>query len=230
MCAVVLNPGIRGWARSSEGYFFWRRPGRPEPPPTLMDSFTYGDKRELAGDALALASALYEDLQNDEVGTAEAVLARLHEIASALQVGKDEQRKHGRELRVASNQGVGWDWLSLCANIRNESQDEHLLFSASGVGNTEVVRGILEAGASVDVRDADGYSPLSVAATVGHPEVVRLLLRFGANADVENVECIPLVEEVLDEISYSPLDGVGAGEWVVLCGVVWCGVVWCRVG
>ena len=185
-----------------------------------MDKFTYGEKVQLADKALDLARQLYEDVQNDDLRSSEAVLARLHEIAAALQAKQAEQRKQGRTLQVASNQGIGNDWLSLCANIRNESQDEHLLFSASGVGNANVVRGILEAGASVNVRNADGYSPLSVAATLGHPEVVSLLLRFGADACVQNVECIPLVEEVLDEISYSPLDNVSAGKSVAhLAGV-----------
>ena len=177
-----------------------------------MDSFTYGKGHQLTGETLKLARKLYKDVEQDNVEGSEAVLSRLHEIASALQTVDADQRRQGDDLPYACNQGIGNDWLSLCADICNISQDEYLLFSASGVGNVDVVRGILEAGASVDVCNVNGYSPLSVAATVGNPDIVRLLLRHGADACIQNVEKVPLIEEVLDEITYSPLDGVDAGK------------------
>jgi ankyrin repeat protein len=49
-------------------------------------------------------------------------------------------------------------------------------------GSAEVARALLDAGAEVNVQDADGVTPLMRAARRGKPDLVRLLLDSGALA------------------------------------------------
>jgi ankyrin repeat protein len=46
-----------------------------------------------------------------------------------------------------------------------------------------VVKLLLNAGADVEAKDADGYFALFIAAQEGHPKVVKLLLDAGADKD-----------------------------------------------
>ena len=60
-----------------------------------------------------------------------------------------------------------------------------LVFAASN-GRTEVVRLLLDAGASVDATDDWGCTAIFKAATYNHLDCVRVLLRLGADPDKSN--------------------------------------------
>lgn len=54
------------------------------------------------------------------------------------------------------------------------------------LGNTQIARLLLEAGAAPNTADEEGNSPLIVAAWYGNAEAVRLLLARGANRNAAN--------------------------------------------
>lgn len=55
------------------------------------------------------------------------------------------------------------------------------LLDVSNKGKTEEVRALLDKGADVNSRDADGRTPLTEAAYNGHAETVKLLLERGGD-------------------------------------------------
>jgi len=60
-----------------------------------------------------------------------------------------------------------------------------LLAWSSFGGGLEVVRAMIEAGADVNMKDKQGFTPLILAAQMGHTAVVQALIEAGANADSE---------------------------------------------
>lgn len=60
---------------------------------------------------------------------------------------------------------------------------ETLLFRACSKGNIEEVRDLLQAGANVNARDAEGETPLMYAAVEGHVAIINLLAKKGADID-----------------------------------------------
>lgn len=58
-----------------------------------------------------------------------------------------------------------------------------LLHIAAFTGNLDMVRALLEQGANVDEKEADGWTPLHLAAKYGYKQVVTTLLEKGANVD-----------------------------------------------
>ncbi|XP_075468378.1 fibronectin type 3 and ankyrin repeat domains protein 1 isoform X3 [Ascaphus truei] len=52
-------------------------------------------------------------------------------------------------------------------------------------GNTNVALCLIEAGADVNTKDADGKTPLMVATLNNHESLVRLLIEKGANCDIK---------------------------------------------
>ena len=65
------------------------------------------------------------------------------------------------------------------------SEDESELLAASFRGDTEAVRGLLAKGVKVNIKDADGRTPLTEAAWNGHSETIKLLLEHGADPRVK---------------------------------------------
>ena len=55
------------------------------------------------------------------------------------------------------------------------------LLHAANEGYAEKVRTLLEAGASVDAADVDGWTPLMIAAAAGHTVTVHVLVDAGAD-------------------------------------------------
>jgi len=53
-------------------------------------------------------------------------------------------------------------------------------------GNTEAIRGHIDAGSDLNEKDAWGSTPLIVAATFGRTEVARVLIEAGADLEIEN--------------------------------------------
>ena len=62
------------------------------------------------------------------------------------------------------------------------------LFSAADKGCLDLVKRLLEAGASVEARDRLGAKPLARAAAAGEPEIVTLLLDHGAPIDAQSLD------------------------------------------
>lgn len=69
------------------------------------------------------------------------------------------------------------------AKVQMTSQQEliSLFFAAAKTGNQEVIDEFLKHGFPVDVRNADGYTPLMMAAYYGHQPIVSTLLKHGAD-------------------------------------------------
>ena len=71
---------------------------------------------------------------------------------------------------------------------------ESALRSAGLDGNIEAVKQHLAAGAEVNAKDEDGWTPLHLAAEEGHKEIAELLIDKGADVNVG------------EEEAYTPLD------------------------
>ncbi len=74
-------------------------------------------------------------------------------------------------------------------NLVTSDQGHTALMYASGNGNLENVRQLLNVGAKVNIQDASGWTPLSIAASVdsdSSSEIVSILLKNGADKSVVN--------------------------------------------
>ena len=68
------------------------------------------------------------------------------------------------------------------------AEGQSLLFLAAAHGHVEVVKILLDKGATVDAQGADGRTALHIAAYEGHVEVVKMLLDEGAAIDAKNTD------------------------------------------
>lgn len=69
--------------------------------------------------------------------------------------------------------------------------------AAASYAHTDIIEFLVkEAGATVDIRDNDGDTPLLF---VEKPEVYELLIALGADANVRNTNGEGLVEKVIDD-------------------------------
>jgi len=79
----------------------------------------------------------------------------------------------------------------LDAGAELDAQDPDLhstaLTTAAFMGETEVVRLLIAAGADVNARNGDKGTALHAAAFFGHPDIVKLLLDHGADVNIRNV-------------------------------------------
>jgi ankyrin repeat protein len=57
------------------------------------------------------------------------------------------------------------------------------LMYASRIGDIEIVRLLVEKGATVRVQDKEGWEPLMFAAQMGHTKVVKFLIENGADVN-----------------------------------------------
>lgn len=62
----------------------------------------------------------------------------------------------------------------------------HALFDAAREGNTELLRGYLNAGAPATLTNAAGDSLLMLAAYHGHEDAVQLIIHHGADVNAAN--------------------------------------------
>jgi ankyrin repeat protein len=67
--------------------------------------------------------------------------------------------------------------------VARADQRAPALFSAVESGDLSVVRQVLDRGADIEARNAEGLTPLMVAAKAGRAEVVRELLQRGAQVN-----------------------------------------------
>ena len=57
------------------------------------------------------------------------------------------------------------------------------LIRAAERGQTDQIYRLLEAGANVNAKDKDGWTPYLAASTMGHLEAMRVLRAFGAKTE-----------------------------------------------
>lgn len=93
--------------------------------------------------------------------------------------------------------------IELAAGAAFPGELDSALIGAITAGDIDAVRTALNDGASVQVRDEDGMTPLHDASIWGHVEIVQLLLDAGADVNAR------------DEQGWTPLDWVEVPPWGV---------------
>lgn len=88
---------------------------------------------------------------------------------------------------------LGYSLLALsliaCAPTRSPIVDRNLaLIRASEKGQTKEVYRLIEAGADVNARDPEGWTPYMAASSMGHLDAMRVLRAFGAKTIAPEVE------------------------------------------
>lgn len=87
-------------------------------------------------------------------------------------------------LTLAAAQGSPWALRNLLETGVTKAQRDRVLFE--GCSHAPVLRVALELGASVNVRNVEGATPLMCAAASGATEAVALLLEAGADQSLES--------------------------------------------
>ncbi len=142
-----------------------------------------------------LLDAVADTLRASRPSQDERFAASVLEMLTAARTGDaarvKELLQQNRRLLTAR------DWLGNTALIMAVNSGQHavaeLLFQAgvqpdiheaAAIGQTERVRALLDADASLfDAFSAEGFTALGLAAHFGHPETVRLLITRGANVN-----------------------------------------------
>jgi ankyrin repeat protein len=76
---------------------------------------------------------------------------------------------------------------------RVRRQASHTLLAATETGDVQQMRGALAQGADINMRNAQGWTPLHIAAAGGDVTVLALLLQHGADVHAEsNLGTTPL--------------------------------------
>lgn len=73
------------------------------------------------------------------------------------------------------------------------------LMIVSGLGHTQIVEALLDAGADIHASTVTGWTPLTYAVNENHPDVIRLLLSRGADRSVLNPDHTVKLERLLEE-------------------------------
>jgi len=71
-------------------------------------------------------------------------------------------------------------------NLLNGQSSETALIVAAHIGEVEIAQVLLCHGASVDLQDNSGWTPLKAASRYGHLDIVQSLIRSGAAVDTPN--------------------------------------------
>ena len=112
-------------------------------------------------------------------------------------------------LRIVLTALLG-GWLILTGATAAGTELDHLLFQTVRRGDNSMLRGLLRPGTPVDVRAADGTTPLMYAALRGNVESVKLLLVHGANPDAANDDgATALLWGAGSDVSVALLDPAG---------------------
>ena len=90
---------------------------------------------------------------------------------------------------------VGWlrkggavDALCPITDYDGQTATASLLYVAAGKAHLELVRELLNRGASVDLQNSNGGTGLMGAADHGHLPILLLLLQHSANPDLQDVD------------------------------------------
>jgi ankyrin repeat protein len=73
-------------------------------------------------------------------------------------------------------------------NIKSKSrlQETGLMLACDFMGNIEIVKELIKAGANLDLQDTNGETALMRACKHGHEEIIKELIRAGANFELKN--------------------------------------------
>jgi len=98
---------------------------------------------------------------------------------------REAKRKMGKKLLLSAKEGAIDDLKELIGmGVALDTKDMHgwtALTYASGVGNVECVKMLLEANANPNIEENDGWTPIMFAAYRGHDDIVDLLAFAGAS-------------------------------------------------
>eukprot|EP00947_MAST-08B_sp_MAST-8B-sp1_P003347 g3347.t1 len=106
----------------------------------------------------------------------------LEQARALVAASSDGDDKAGKALYDAADNGNEGEARALIvagANVDYVSGHDTPLYQAASRGYGKVVSMLLEAGATVDLADKDGWTPLFIAAWKGHDEVVSVLIEEG---------------------------------------------------
>ena len=98
---------------------------------------------------------------------------------------REELRIAAEKERIATEKKAEKERIA-AEKAKNEKRYNPSLLAATSVGNLELTRKWLSAGANPNVADDDGNTALNLAAAGGHTEVVKTLLSAGANPNAVN--------------------------------------------
>jgi ankyrin repeat protein len=109
-------------------------------------------------------------------------------VQKNLKLGQSNQMKvvEMRRIYLSSLSGIVLIGL-LCVVPNSAAADlDHVLFQSIRRGDTELLATFLQQGTPVNLRTADGTTPLMYAAVRGSVESVKLLLKHGADPNAAN--------------------------------------------
>jgi ankyrin repeat protein len=78
--------------------------------------------------------------------------------------------------------------LIACSSTRSAGDRNLALIRASEKGQTKEVYRLIEAGADVNARDPEGWTPYMAASSMGHLDAMRVLRAFGAKTIAPELE------------------------------------------
>lgn len=121
-------------------------------------------------------------------GESQLVLGRLYFKGEGTEINLPEADKW---LNLAAKQGVAGanealDELLRLQAVATTASNSVDVFAAVQKGDPQAVIGAVLAGADVNTRSKDGYTPLMYAVTKGNPEVVREILSGGADINAQS--------------------------------------------
>lgn len=92
----------------------------------------------------------------------------------------------GFDLNVAAALGKLDDVKTMIDSTTDPSAISHAMYSAARNGHTEVVKYLLDHGATIDTKGFFGGTGLHWSAINGHRETVELLIARGANRELRD--------------------------------------------
>ena len=104
----------------------------------------------------------------------------------------DANRKAGKTIMKGKLATLGCSLLALsliaCAPTRSKGSRDLALIRAAEKGQTKEVYRLIEAGADVNARDPEGWTPYLAASSMGRLDAMRVLRAFGAKTDAPELE------------------------------------------
>jgi ankyrin repeat protein len=108
----------------------------------------------------------------------------LHLIEAITENNGDAVMRLAKTKRILNGK-VDYTFLEESPGERTTLKKWTALHQCVRLSNTEMMKILLDRGANVEIKDADGETPVFVASSSRDPELVRLLLQAGANPNVK---------------------------------------------